>query len=102
MRRPRLWLLTGLAVLLSALAAPEALAWWPRRPTPVAGVPACGSPPGSPNLPVVPRGSTEPIAADLPTTAPDSLPVPGAGPRYRALRPAECQCLAAQNSSLAN
>jgi hypothetical protein len=96
MRRPRVWLLTGLAVLLSALTAPSAVAWWPRRSTPVADAP------GSPALPVVPRGSTEPVAADLPTTAPDALPVPGAGPRYRALRPAECQCLAAQNSSLAN
>src|SRR5437868_5831725 len=95
MHRPRLWLLTGLAVLLSALTAPAARAWWPRQP-PVAYAP------GSPQLPMVPRGTTEPVAAELPAAPSDPVSIHGPGPRYRALRPAECQCLAAQNSSLAN
>src|SRR4051812_43367711 len=93
MRRPRPWLLT---VLLLALATPAAPAWWPRSSAPVAHAP------GPHNLPVVPRGSTEPTAANLPASPIDLAPIQGTEPRYRALRPIECQCLAVQYSSLAN
>src|SRR5262245_37200781 len=87
---------TRLAVLLVALAGSAAHGGW-RQPS------ACADSPAPPPLPFVPRGSAEPDLASLPTTPPPDLePLATAGPRYRQLRPGECQCLAVQFSSLAN
>jgi hypothetical protein len=65
--------------------------------------PSCPAQPSLEALPVVERGRLEPLFLDTPVPAatPSSGPADRLPP-YRALTPAQCQCLAASASSTAN